>query len=252
MSDKQIAYLHRWYIDIYHGYVVAHGNVKGHYRLMDSTFIHTSEVQSVEANEQTGEVIIITRNTEYHCDIQDCLSKQMDEEYFGNIIELAAKLQKPRKFALPDNSILLVISNYLEYYFDTVICKYEGNIYEGFVSPHTGMFQDSCLIRFSPSDIPKELYEIDLRYFPHYQNMEAYSWYHRDMPVYIENSGDEELYFNAPEGLFKIEPGVRVLIDSKNAINKKNAPNLSKGDLYPAPIMYNVDIEGNNQGDEKK
>ena len=53
-NKEKRAQLHYWYVDkmIQNGkeYVLAHGNVSGHKRLIDTMHIHTSEIQSITIN----------------------------------------------------------------------------------------------------------------------------------------------------------------------------------------------------------
>ena len=76
---------------------------------------------------------------------------------------------------------------------------------------------------------------VDLRYFPHYQNVEFYSEHTDNMPLFIENIGDVVLYAKTSAGTIKMEPGERKQVIKDNA--EDNTPILPGGDLYPAGIM---------------
>ena len=236
INAKKDADLHNWYIE--ENSSIAKGNVKGNPQFLDSTFIHTSKIEDISILEEAGEVIITTHNTRYHCKLKDCLIDRMDNGRFNNIIELAKNNQIPVEYEIEENSILIVISNYLEYYFDKVFCNIHGSVYEGMMSPHIGMIQDSCLIRFPMCEdkISKQLLKIDIRYFPHPQYLEAYCWEHIEMPVYIQNSGDELLYFRIEDDLFRINPSRRILISKNNSIDD-NDVTLQRRDLYPIQFM---------------
>jgi len=78
-------------------------------------------------------------------------------------------------------------------------------------------------------------HEIDLRYFPHYQNIEFYSEDTDDKPWYIENIGDVTLFAKTSKGLIKLLPGECKEVCSENAEAEK--PVLATGDLYPAGII---------------
>ena len=60
-NKEKRAQLHYWYVDkmIQNGkeYVLAHGNVSGHKRLIDTMHIHTSEIQSITINKNTEELM---------------------------------------------------------------------------------------------------------------------------------------------------------------------------------------------------
>lgn len=94
--------------------------------------------------------------------------------------------------------------------------------------PHVGTFQDSYLISCDGAPI-------DIRYFPHYQNIEFYAQFTDDKPFYIENIGDITLYAQTSEGVIRLEPGERKQVIKENA--EKNSPILPGGDLYPAGII---------------
>ena len=126
--------------------------------------------------------------------------------------------------------VLLVLSDFDEYYFHSLYYKPEEADnpvrYTGY--PHVGMFQDSYLIE-------TENYEIDIRYFPHYQNIEFYSEDTKRRPLFIENIGDIPLYASTSQGMLKVSPGERKEVSSENV--EKERPVLPKGDLYPAGII---------------
>ena len=94
--------------------------------------------------------------------------------------------------------------------------------------PHVGTFQDSYLIN-------TEDYKVDLRYFPHYQNIEFYSEDTDGCPWFIENIGDIVIFARTSAGTIKLEPGDRKEVTEKNA--EDETPILPGGDLYPAGII---------------
>ena len=97
-----------------------------------------------------------------------------------------------------------------------------------FAGPHIGTFQDSFLIRSREGDI-------DLRYFPHSQNIEFYTQDTDNKPFYIENIGDITLYCHTFSGLIKLDPGERKEVTKENA--EKVSVDLSDNDLYPAAFI---------------
>ena len=60
-------------------------------------------------------------------------------------------------------------------------------------------------------------FKIDLRYFPHYQNIEFYSEDTDGCPWFIENIGDVVIYVKTSSGTIKLEPGDRKEVVKENA-----------------------------------
>ncbi len=238
-DDQQKIKLHYWYIDErdYGGksYTIGHGVVTGHYRLTDSTDMHTSEVRAIYVDEEEKELILTTRNSVYHCPLAYCRFNKQDA--FPDIIpgyeELKKKYQDSIEWpSIEAGNVLLVLADFCEYYFHSVYYvpeEAEEKIplkYEGFA--HVGSFQDSYLI-----NIPEA--RMDLRYFPHYQNIEFYDMDTQGRPLYIENVGDSVLYVVTFVGTIRLAPGDRKLVSEENV--EKETPMLPDGDLYPAGII---------------
>ena len=79
------------------------------------------------------------------------------------------------------------------------------------------------------------IYElVDVRYFPHYQNIEFYSEYTDEKPLYVENIGYSVIYVQSSAGTIKLAPGERKEVTPENA--EKEPPVLPDGDLYPAGV----------------
>ncbi len=239
-SEGRKLQLHFWYVDEheYQGKIckVGHGIVTGHKRLSDSTDIHTSAVVGIQVDEEADEVILTTRNSIYHCPIVYCNFDKQDEH--SNLIPNYEHLKEKYKGAIDYPSIeagnvLLVLANFSEYYFHSlyyVPLDSEGGEPIDYVAwPHIGMFQDSFLIN------DKDYKMIDIRYFPHYQNIEFYSEIADDRPFFIENIGDATIYAEAHCGVIKLEPGDRKEVKKENA--ETDSPILPGGDLYPAGII---------------
>lgn len=230
--------LYHWYpekrVDAEEEFVIFRGHVSGHPRLADSTFINTSKLMQQQVDWEQGELLVQTRNTLYHCPLEyadfakleNC--KELIPEYDRIKAAYEGKMIRPQ---IEPGKVLLVISNFSDYYFHSLYyVKEEGGEplkYYGY--PHVGMFQDSYLIE-------TDNYEIDLRYFPHYQNIEFYSEETNDCPLYIENVGDVTLYCQTSEGVLKLAPGERKEVCRENAEEKP--PELAEGDLYPAGICF--------------
>lgn len=235
-KDRKLQ-LHYWYVEeIPKGdtqYRVAHGVVSGHKRLMDSVYIHTSEIKDIVIDKKAGEAIITTRNSEYHCALEYCDWAEQDKrpdilpEYEWIKNNYKDKITYP---SIEEGKVLLVLSNFDDYYFNSIYYKPEGADEKITFSsyPNIGMFQDSFLIY--GTDTP-----IDIRYFPHYQNIEFYSEHTANLPFFVENIGDNTLYVKSSQGLIRLEPGERKEISKENA--EKEEPFLPEGDLYPAGII---------------
>lgn len=234
-TDRKVM-LHNWYIDENesekHGkYAVAHGIVTGHRRLPDSEMCHTSRIRETYIN--GDELVVLTLNTEYHCPLNFCKWRKQDQ--YPELVPDYKKIKetymgKEVSPTIEPGKVLLVLANYCEYYFHSLYFVPEGKNkpceYCG--SAHVGMFQDSFLIE-------DEMHTIDLRYFPHWQNIEFYMQDTNGMPLFIENIGDSVLYAKTSVGTLKLEPGDRKEVTKENA--ESETPELPNGDLYPAGII---------------
>ena len=231
--------LHYWYVDEYEkdGETIrmGHGIVTGHKKLPDALDMHTSAVQGIHIEEDADEMILTTRNSVYHCPLAYCRFKKQDE--YPDIIPKYERLKEKYKDSIDYPSIepgkvLLVLANFCDYYFHSLYYvpkdSENGKCLEFSGWPHVGTFQDSYLIN-------TEDYRIDLRYLPHYQNIEFYSEDTDGCPWYIENIGDVVIFARTSAGTIKLEPGDRKEVTEKNA--EDETPILPGGDLYPAGII---------------
>jgi len=232
--------LHYWFIDEHvikgETYLQGHGIVTGHKHLQDATYINTTAVQAIHIDEESDELIMMTRNSVYHCPLAYCRFSKQDEqpdivpEY--NIIKKKYKdtIEYP---GIESGKVLLVLANFCDYYFHSLYYiptdakKKKPLEFDG--CPHVGMLQDSYLIGVEGD------YRIDIRYFPHYQNIEFYSQETDGMPFFIENIGDVVLYVRTFSGTIKLEPGDRKEVTEENVEEK--VPVLPDGDLYPVGII---------------
>ena len=57
---------------------------------------------------------------------------------------------------------------------------------------------------------------VDVRYFPHYQNIEFYSEYTDEKPLYVENIGYSVIYVQSSAGTIKLAPGERKEVTPEN------------------------------------
>lgn len=124
------------------------------------------------------------------------------------------------------------MSNFDNYYFHSLFYIPENSTSDELVEAmgysHIGMFQDSYLIQAPGA-------RIDIRYFPHYQNIEFYASDTDDRPLYLENIGDVVLYVTTSCGRIRLEPGARKMVCKENA--EKDKTKLPNGDLYPAGVL---------------
>ena len=231
--------LHYWYIeehDIEGGMLrIGHGIVTGHKTLSDAMKMHTSAVEAIHIDEDEGELVLTTRNSVYHCPLAYCRFKKQDE--YPDIIPDYDKLKKKYKDrieypSIDPGKVLLVLANFCDYYFHSLYYvpkeSEDGKSLEFSGWPHVGTFQDSYLIN-------TEDYKVDLRYFPHYQNIEFYSERTDGCPWFIENIGDAVIFARTSAGTIKLEPGDRKEVIKDNA--EDETPVLPDGDLYPAGII---------------
>ena len=234
-KDRKVM-LHNWFIEDHLSqrngrYALAHGIVTGHSRLPDSIFIYTSKIRETYVNGE-GELVVMTMNTEYHCPLNSCDWERQDQ-YPDMILEYekikAEYKEKALRPSIEPGKVLLVLSNFCHYYFHSLYCIPEGAEqpceYSG--DAHVGMFQDSYLVEADHG-------RIDLRYFPHFQNIEFYSEHTQGMPLFLENVGDVTLYVKSSVGTIKLNPGDRKEVRKENA--ESETPSLTNGDLYPAGI----------------
>lgn len=234
-EEKPKAMLFYWYIDYNESVkmLLAHGHVTGHSRLPDSYFIHTSEVKEVRLDKDAKEVLITTNNTTYHCPFSYCdFQKQEEEpEWIPEYAWLKEHYQGAAYEPVADDGeVLLVLSNFDDYYFHSLYYKEEGEEkqkeYRGHA--HVGMFQDSFLISVEDTGM-------DLRYFPHFQNIEFYAQDTEGKRFFVENVGNAVLYVRTGGKCYQILPGKRKEIIPQNAEEEENY--LPSGDLYPAGTL---------------
>lgn len=235
-SEEKEVRLYYWFLSEaeYNGekYIQAHGNVTGHSRIADSVFINTSEVMAYYIDTNSEDLIIETKNTTYKCPLLYCNFKEQskDSDIIPNFDKIKAEYEyKLEKHSIEPGNVLLVISNFDNYYFHSLYCvKQEGeDCINCHGSAHIGTFQDSFLVL-------SEDYSIDLRYFPHFQYIEFYSEDTDGIPFFIENIGSTIIYAETSEGTIKLSPGERKKVCKDNA--EGDEIHLAGGDLYPAGI----------------
>ena len=231
--------LHYWFIEEHERYgkkyIRGNGIVTGHALHGDSHELHTSPIQAMHVDDEAGELVLTTMNSVYHCPLDYCNFDRQDT--MPNLIpdydNLKQKYKDARQYpSIEPGNVLLVLSNFDNYYFNSLYFVPEkskdGKPLKFNTWAHVGMFQDSFLIG-------TEDHEVDLRYFPHFQNIEFYMAKTDGCPLYIENIGDVVLYARTYEGVLKLNPGERKLVAKENAEDER--PVLPDGDLYPAGII---------------
>ena len=238
-SDDKVM-LHYWYMDEQeangHKFLQLHGNVSGHNRLTDSSFIHTSRVNSYWIDYESGELIAQTHNTLYHCPLAYMEFERQNEKDPNHTIiaeydEIKERYEKKRyEPEIEPGKVLLVISNFDEYYCHSLFYRPDENSERAIyvTRPHVGMYQDSYLITSMD-------YQIDLRYFPHYGNIEFYCERTDGKEWYIENIGDVVIYCETSVGQLRLDPHTRKKVSAENAEPENTI--LPGGDLYPAEII---------------
>ena len=238
IKDRRLM-LHYWYVSEYHDRDkeeitrIAHGIVTGHNRLIDSTEAHTSTIREIVINEETGEAEIHTRNSRYYCPLAYCRFWKQDKYPYAlkNYNQLKEKYENVLKApTIEPGNVLLVLSNFNEYYFNSLYYIPMGQTepvdYSGY--PHIGTFQDSYLVETDEEGV-------DIRYFPHFQNIEFYAQYTNGCPLFVENIGDVTLYVRAFCGTIELKPGERKEVMEENV--EDEPPVLPGGDLYPAGVI---------------
>lgn len=234
--EKEVR-LYYWYITIAcfggKSYLQAHGNVTGHSRIQDSVFTNTSEVMSYYIDEESDNMIIKTMNTEYKCPLCYCNFTRQGEyvELITNFDEIkkeySNRIEKP---TIDPGEILLVLSNFDEYYFHSLYCikRLGEECIEYYGRAHIGTFQDSYLIQSKDGSI-------DLRYFPHLGNIQFYVEITSGMPLFIQNIGSTPIYVRTSIGVIKLCSGERKKVSKENTETENTY--FPDGDLYPAIIM---------------
>ena len=220
--------LYYWYFRRIKEGVIIKGRVSGHSWLTDSSFITTSLVSGID--EGDGELLVHTQNTLYHLPYEYCDFARQDKDIgiVPNYSEMAEKYRGVREEpTIEDGKVLLVISNFDEYYFHSGYYKDPNEDAPRVItgSAHVGMSQDSFLVR----DVK---YSIDLRYFPHYGNIEFYAEHTGESSLFIENIGNATLYVRSSCGTLRLDPMERKEVCKDNV--EESTPYLAGGDLYPA------------------
>jgi len=221
------------------------GNVVGHTKFVDSRNIHTSQVMHMQIDWDAGLLIAQTRNTLYYCPLEYCDFDKQDEE--PDLIEGYAQIRagykdlivEQEKPDIEEGQILLVFSNFDTYWFHRGYFWPTGSTEPERMRFHTavGTFQDSCHVRWESPD--KDQYNeklIDIRYFPHPDNIEFYMEPTSDKEWYIKNIGTADMTFQTNVGRIIVSPGEQKRVCEESSTVEERP--LSGGDLYPPVFIW--------------
>ena len=221
--------MHYWSLDKLNDSVTILGVVTGHPKFTDSTRIFDSSVISTEVDAEKEELIVTTREAVFRCPMAYCMFCRQDEtpDLIENYEELKEKyLGKMYYPEIEEGKVLLVLSDFNEYYFHSLYVKDKDGEPQWYCSSvNTGLSQDSYTIE-------NEYNTIDLRYYPHFRNILFYCTCTDDMPLYAENIGYNAIFVKYKGMYFCIKPNERKELISENA-EKEKIENLPDGDLYP-------------------
>lgn len=238
-GQKRRPMLHYWYLEERKSReterleVVAHGMLTGHPKMPDSIEVRTTAVDKVVINEETKEAEIHAKDAVYYCPLPYCNFEKQAQmpSLMPDYEALRNRYQEMRERpTIEPGKVLLVLSNFDEYYFHSLYYVKEGMFEETEYSayPNVGSYQDSFSIEADEEPI-------SIEYFPHFQNIVLYQQYTAGKPMFIENIGDAVLYVKADCGALRLEPGERKEVIEENA--EAEPPVLPNGDLYTAGII---------------
>lgn len=181
----------------------------------------SSNIKSITLDEEEKEYKIQTKNTLYHCSFDSILFELQDtSEYeLPEYKRIKSAYYVPvDKSNLGKNDMILVLADYQEFYFDSLIYRNEDGSegkYSGY--PHIGMFTDTYLISGDNEyydNNRKEAY-IDIRYYVSNQGIEFYSTFTGGKNLWIENRGETPIEIGS-FGQCVLQPGQRILYKEVN------------------------------------
>lgn len=249
-EEKPNVRLFHWYIDCSesHGrtWWYTSGITLGHPKILDSQHMsHSSEIMDICIDEEQKEVCITTRNTIFHCPLDECdYSKESTYTYLPELIRFRSEYEPDQnRFDMENNSVLLVFSDRDYYYYRYGALMQDGIRLKFRMSTHIGMFQDSVLVFPEDREVSGM---VDIRYFPHPGHI---AFYDLDIPdgckLYVENQGDRDFYIDIGNTKLQLHPGERKLYNVDNAMPPNESPVMMDGDLYPAGVILPTDEEVN-------
>lgn len=216
--------LRHWYLGEYawndEKVILAYGQFYNHPRIANGRNGHTSIVQSVKINQDEKEFEIQTKNTLYHCSFDSCFFERQDNSPFELPEYEAIKAEYYKSIdtqGLSKNDMLLVVSDYCEYYFEKLIYQNpdgsEGD-FSGY--PHIGTYTDTYLIEGSHDNYKERSQNIDIRYYVNNGGFEFYSLGTGGRNLWIENRGDSTLDIYGCGSPIELKPGKRILALKKD------------------------------------
>lgn len=193
--------LKNWSMILSGVYAKAQGHCFGNPKFPDGLFIHTSPVVETEVDLEKVHIICITRSgSHYYMDFSE-LGISFAEEtkiamgHLGiaaDILDMCICRTKEKKqyFMEKLNKTLEKGDLFLSLAGVNAISAYfmHDSLVEMVIAYHTGMIQDSVLIR----DL--ENYKADFRYFPYLFEIEPYHTSEEIRRIIILNSGEEILF----------------------------------------------------------
>lgn len=177
---------------------------------------HTSIVQSIKINKAEKEYEIQTKNNLYHCSFDSLLFERQDKSPYSlpEYEDIKAEYYKPVDTKnLSEDDMLLVVSDYCDYYFERLIYQNDdGSEGEYYGSPHIGMFTDTYLISNPHYEYDDTEEHLDIRYYVFNSAFEFYSLKIGDKKnLWIENRGERKLQISGCGSIIDLKPGERIL-----------------------------------------
>ena len=218
----------------------AEGNVIDHPFCVNSERVVTKALRGYQMNAECDEVLLYTDETEYHCPISECTFYH-ESDVLTFMPEMNAYIKRKKSLipdapVVDDDTILLVLSDHREFFFEGLYVRHKQKLYSMTdPSVHIGTMKDSCPISLGGLPIKDDTKHdrVEMYYFPHLYYLDFYSWRDHGLSVWIENRGEYTIHCKTPEGLMEINSGKRVRVCSENAIEEDTIPYfLSNGPLY--------------------
>ena len=200
MDRKETVYLKNWFVDNENP---SKSMVKGN--VWEQCQYIQKEIESIEINEYTDEVIITTEDTRFFCPLNSLDFDEQDtyKDVFSDY-ELYKKKYIYNENPIEPGNVLIYLSSDEVYLFKKMYYCSEGKTepipYITHLRP--GTISDCYYIQ-------NEDMTIDLRYFLDYRPIEFYSESTDGRPWFVENEGTEKIEIKTSVGKFELEPGER-------------------------------------------
>ena len=219
--------LYNWYIaeDEFDGRKVRRiqGIITGDEKYRDSTPVRTAGICSIVKDYKQDQLIVTTEDGRvFFCPLiylnfqkyeEECPGADFIPDYDYIKERYAGKIPYPE---IEPGNILLVLSNFDEYYFHSVYCRETADSqpldFSG--GAHIGMNRDSYVI------LAKDAW-INIGYFPRNGYIELYRTRTGGMPLYLENIGSAPLRIISRTGELQLKPGERKLVYKTDLLCKQ-------------------------------